>query len=58
MTKKNDYNKANLNKKAVELFTEVKKDIDETEKRIKQKREKFNEIKNNGAIRTNHRFTL
>lgn len=58
MTKKNDYNKADLNKEAVELFVEVKKDIDETEKRIKQKREKFNEEYRNGAMLSNRRFIL
>lgn len=58
MTKKNTFNKADLSKEALELFASVKKDIKETEKRIEEKRKKFEEVKRNGAIGTTHRFTL
>lgn len=58
MAKKNTLNKANLNKEALDLFISVTKDIEETEKRLEQKRKKFEEVKKNGAFGTTHRFTL
>lgn len=58
MTKKNTFKKADLTKEALDLFISVKKDIEESEKRLEQKRKKFEEVKQNGAIGTSHRFTL
>lgn len=58
MTKKNTFNKADLSKEALELFASVKKDIKETEKRIEEKRKKFEEVKRNGAMLSEKRFTL
>ena len=43
LTKKNTFNKASLNKEAFELFLSVKKDIEETEKRVGQKRKRLGE---------------
>lgn len=58
MTKKNTLNKVNLTKEALDLFISVKKDIEETEKRLEQKRKKFEEVKKNGAMLSEKRFTL
>lgn len=58
MTKKNTFKKADLTKEALDLFIFVKKDIEESEKRLEQKRKKFEEVKQNGAMLTKKRFTL
>lgn len=58
MTKKNTFKKADLTKEALDLFISVKKDIGASEKRLEQKRKKFEEVKQNGAMLSKKRFTL
>lgn len=58
MVKRDNFKKENLSRNAMELFEDVKKDIEESKKRMEKKRAKFDEVNKNGAMLSGKRFIL